>query len=119
VRPFIQHGQISSSIDLAKKYGGCIVAIPAYDTLKQVDNSNVISKTLDRSKIWLAQTPQTFKFELIMKAHEFAKTKGIDATDDASLAEIIGHPTHITMGSRFNMKITTPEDLVIAQHFKI
>ncbi len=115
VRPFIRPEQIAETICCAAKNGACMLAIPAFDTLKQVDPSGVIEKTLDRSTIRLAQTPQTFRYDLICEAHEIADRYGFIGTDDASLLERLQKPVHVIPGSRFNIKITTPEDLRLAE----
>jgi len=115
VRPFVPPDQITACIDGARKYGACILGIPAYDTLKQVDQSGTIVNTTARDAIWLAQTPQAFRCDLIKKAHDQAQLEGYQGTDDASLVERLGLPVKIIRGSRSNIKITTREDLEIAR----
>ena len=99
----------------AREYGACILAIPADDTLKQVDSSGFICNTLKRDDILLAQTPQAFKYDLIIKAHENARSEGFAGTDDASLVERLGGKIKVIYGSRQNIKITTREDLIFAK----
>ena len=115
VRPFVQNDQIVASIKEARKIGACILGVPAYDTLKQVDTRDFITLTLQRDAIWLAQTPQTFRCDLIKKAHERAREEGYIGTDDASLVERLKEPVKIICGSRSNIKITHKEDLAIAR----
>jgi len=115
VRPFVPQDQITACIDGAQKFGSCILGIPAYDTLKQVDPSGNIVNTTARDAIWLAQTPQAFRYDLIKKAHDQAHLAGYQGTDDASLVEWLGAPVKIIRGSRSNIKITTREDLEIAR----
>jgi len=115
VRPFVQHDQIAACINGAGKFGSCILGIPAYDTLKQVDKSGNIVNTTARDAIWLAQTPQAFRYELIKKAHDQARLDGYQGTDDASLVERMGAAVRIIRGSRSNIKITNKEDLEIAR----
>lgn len=115
VRPFVLPEQIESTVAYAEKYGAAMLAIPASDTLKQADARGNAVNTLDRGKIWLAQTPQTFQYDLIRTAHESAQQSGYRGTDDASLAERTGKKIRIIPGSRFNIKITTPEDLMMAE----
>ena len=98
-----------------KNTGGCIPAIPATDTLKQVNASGVIVGTLNRHQIRLAQTPQTFSLDLIRSAHQFAGQRGFTATDDASIAEFAGETVTVVPGDPDNIKITTPADLSIAR----
>jgi len=90
--------------------------VPAYETLKQVDASDHIMRTLKRDDVWLAQTPQTFHYDLIRKAHERARLEGFSATDDAGLVERLGKTVKMVTGSRHNIKITIPEDLEMARY---
>jgi 2-C-methyl-D-erythritol 4-phosphate cytidylyltransferase len=115
VRPFVQHDQLVSCINGAKDFGACILGIPSYDTLKRVDSSERIVKTIQRENVWLAQTPQAFRYDLIKRAHERARSEGFTGTDDASLVERLGQTVKIIKGSRNNIKITSKEDLEIAQ----
>jgi 2-C-methyl-D-erythritol 4-phosphate cytidylyltransferase len=115
VRPFIQPEKLELCILGARKFGACILGIPAGDTVKCVDKSGFIEKTLERDSIWLAQTPQAFKYELIIRAHETARRDGYTGSDDASLVERLGVGVKIIRGSKNNIKITVREDLVIAR----
>lgn len=115
VRPFIQPEALKECILGSKKNGACILGTPASDTLKRVDKSDIIETTLSRENIWLAQTPQVFRFDLILKAHETARRDGYVGTDDASLVERLGEDVKIINGGRFNIKITKKEDLAIAK----
>ena len=111
VRPFVSHHKLEACMDGAKKWGACILGIPAYDTLKRVTSSGTVIETLERDSIWLAQTPQVFRYDLIKKAHEQARKKGYTGTDDASLVELLGVEVKILDGTRNNIKITNWEDL--------
>jgi len=115
VRPFVTEEMILQSIDNANQYGSAIVAVPVKDTIKESDDDGFVMKTLDRHRLWAIQTPQTFKYNLIMKAHLYARENNIQATDDAFLIEQIGHKVKLIMGSYENIKITTPDDLIIAK----
>ena len=115
VRPFISPEQLAACINGAKEHGACILGIPAYDTVKSVSSSGYIDKTLERDTIWLAQTPQAFKYDLIIKAHENAKQEGFTGTDDAMLVERLGINVRVIRGNRYNIKITTREDLLLAR----
>ena len=115
VRPFINREDLKECILGSKKYGACILATAAIDTLKRVGESDIITTTLTRENIWLAQTPQTFRYDLILEAHETARRYGYVGTDDASLVERLGGNVKIINGSRFNIKITKKEDLDIAE----
>jgi 2-C-methyl-D-erythritol 4-phosphate cytidylyltransferase len=115
VRPFVRSENLTSCILGAKDFGACILAIPASDTLKHVERSGVIKKTLPRDTVWLAQTPQAFQYSLIMKAHETARHDGFIGTDDALLVERMGKDVKVIRGGKDNIKITTREDLTVAQ----
>lgn len=115
VRPFVTPGLISDCIDGAADAGACIAAIPASDTLKQVDSDNTITETLSRYRIWLAQTPQAFSYSLIKTAFDRAEAEGFSGTDEASIVERTGRQVRIVEGSRLNIKITAPGDLEIAE----
>ncbi len=115
VRPFLPVDQLVACIDGARDSGACILGVPAYETLKQVNASGHIVRTLNRDDVWLAQTPQTFRYDLIRRAHERARLEGYSATDDANLVERLGAAVHMITGSRNNIKITIPEDLETAR----
>jgi 2-C-methyl-D-erythritol 4-phosphate cytidylyltransferase len=115
VRPFVQPGHITACINGARHYGACVMGIPVYDTLKRVNDSGWIDKTIKRDTIWLVQTPQAFQYERIVLAHERARKDGYFGTDDALLVERLGKNVKMIQGSRYNIKITTREDLVLAK----
>jgi 2-C-methyl-D-erythritol 4-phosphate cytidylyltransferase len=106
---------IEVSIAAAAEHGAGLVAVPVKDTIKEVSEAGFVLNTGDRSQLWAAQTPQTFKYHLIKEAYEKAKAEGFSATDDASLVERLGHPVKIVEGSYENIKVTTPEDLMFAE----
>ncbi len=114
VRPFVSDRLVSESVAGAREYGACIAAVPVKDTLKIVKN-NAIQKTLPRDQVWLAQTPQAFRYDLIVKAHETARKEQFKETDDAALVEHFGGEVYLIEGELLNIKITTPEDLKIAK----
>jgi 2-C-methyl-D-erythritol 4-phosphate cytidylyltransferase/2-C-methyl-D-erythritol 2,4-cyclodiphosphate synthase len=116
VRPFVTPEQISAVLLRAREIGAAILALPATDTIKEVDRG-LIQRTIDRRRIWRAQTPQAFRYELLMRANVEARAAGLPpaiTTDDSLLVESIGLPIAVVEGSPKNIKITTPEDLVLA-----
>lgn len=115
VRPFITPSQIKYCCISASKEGGAIIAVPAKDTIKQVDDEQSIQHTPDRSRLWQAQTPQIFQREIIEKAYEQAAEDRFMGTDDASLVERIGVTVKVVEGGRENFKITYPLDLQVAK----
>ena len=125
VRMFVTEEMIHKSIDAARQLGASVVAVPAKDTIKEaVSMTNdadegwpLVSKTYDRRLLWQIQTPQTFQYRLILDCYERAIAEGFDATDDAMMAEYFGHPVALVTGSYRNIKITTPDDLLIAEAF--
>ena len=114
-RPFATQDMFRRVSNL-EEYDGKIVAIPSRDTLKEVAE-NIVIKTIDRSGIWLAQTPQAFKRKTLIECHFKARNEGFYGTDDASLLERYGYKVGIVEGSFWNFKITFPEDLEIAERF--
>jgi 2-C-methyl-D-erythritol 4-phosphate cytidylyltransferase len=115
VRPLVTQTLISACIEGARKWGACIPAIEAYDTLKKVSSDGLIERTVPRQRIVMAQTPQAFRLSLIRQAHESAVRQDWLATDDASLLEQMGAAVHVIAGSRHNLKITRPEDVGLAE----
>jgi len=117
VRPFVTPQQISAVIARAREVGAAILAVPATDTIKEVEGG-LIQRTLERRRIYRAQTPQAFRYELLRRANLEARAAGLPAeamTDDALLVERLGAPIAIVEGSARNIKITTPEDLLLAE----
>lgn len=114
VRPFVSQSIIENSIRTAKRTGASVVCVPVKDTIKEASDGYV-KKTLQRERLYLVQTPQTFKMDIIKEAHKRALEKGIKATDDSSLVEMLGIKVKIVEGSYENIKITTPEDLIIGE----
>jgi len=112
-RPFVSGRIIRDSVLAARKFGAAIAAMPENDTVKLSDGRQFIKKTLDRRSIYRAQTPQAFKFSLIKKA--YSRRIRRNATDDAALIEDMGKRVRIVEGSYSNIKITTVEDLKIAE----
>jgi 2-C-methyl-D-erythritol 4-phosphate cytidylyltransferase len=117
VRPFVTPERISAVIARAREIGAAILAMPATDTIKEVDDG-LIRRTLDRRRVWRAQTPQAFRYDLLMRANEEARAADLppaQATDDSFLVERLGAPVAVVEGMANNIKITTPEDLALAE----
>ncbi len=117
VRPFVDQETIGSVIEAALKYGAAIAAIPAVDTIKQVERTAegaLVRATIPREQIVQVQTPQGFRFELLLKVFAEAARDGFIGTDEASVVERAGHEVAVVMGSPRNIKITTPADLDLA-----
>ncbi len=116
VRPFVTMEEIDRTVAAAHSHGAAILAAPAIDTIKQVDGGEVV-KTLERRQLCHALTPQCFRYELLRRAYERADVQDPAITDDSSLVEQLGEPVMIVEGSSRNIKITTVEDLLIAESF--
>ncbi len=113
VRPFITSQQITAAIEEATRSGACIVGTVCVDTVKQVDRTRVLG-TIPRERLVLAQTPQVFRYDLLMEAFKKAREEDYEGTDEASLVEHLGREVTIVPGSTRNIKITTPDDLLLA-----
>jgi len=109
-RPLVDDATIDRVIQQVRREGPVIAALPVNDTIKEVDESNRILRTVDRSRLWRAQTPQGFPREVIVRAHREAAAARLTATDDAALCERLGIPVGIVPGSERAVKITTEED---------
>lgn len=118
-RPFVDGEMIGRAFEEVKKCRACVVGMPSKDTIKKVDAQNVVVETPDRKYLWQVQTPQVFEYELIKEAYyELMETENIQVTDDAMVLESIkGIPVKLVEGSYENIKITTPEDLYVAEAF--
>ena len=111
VRPFIEKSIIKKAIKKALKYSACIPAIKITDTIKKVSSDLRIKQTIKDTDLYLAQTPQAFKFELILDAFNYAFKTSFCGRDEASIVEHFGHKVYIIDGSSKNIKITTPDDI--------
>ena len=120
VRPFVNEEIIERVIKAVQKYGAAIAGLPAMDTVKQVERTAegaVITATVPRERVVMAQTPQGFRYSVIKKAFEEAAADGFIGTDEAYLVERSRHEVAVVMGSPRNIKITTPADLELAEFY--
>jgi 2-C-methyl-D-erythritol 4-phosphate cytidylyltransferase len=115
VRPFVTPEQVARVIQAARSCGAAILGLPAQDTLKTVDGEGLIRQTLDRKDVWQVQTPQAFQTPLLWRAFTEAYSRDFYGTDEASLVEALLQPVAIVPGSPLNLKITTPDDLALAE----
>ncbi|MDO4300370.1 MAG: 2-C-methyl-D-erythritol 4-phosphate cytidylyltransferase [Clostridia bacterium] len=115
VRPFVADKYIAELESIAMEYGGCVLGVPVKDTIKICDEGGNITDTPDRASLWLAQTPQCFKHDVVMGAYEAAMAEGILGTDDSMLVERMGTKIKMVKGDYNNIKITTPEDLYMGE----
>lgn len=115
VRPFVGSDLVEKVIKEALESGGAIAALPVKDTVKKSSYDNFIEQTISRSYLWLAQTPQAFKYEILKRAYEEAERDGFLGTDESSLVERLDVQVKLVEGSPMNVKITTEEDLRLTE----
>jgi 2-C-methyl-D-erythritol 4-phosphate cytidylyltransferase len=114
-RPFPPVDGVRRAIEAAARCGAALLAVPSPDTLKRVADARRVTDTLDRAAIWLAQTPQVIRRDRLVLALAAADRDGFVGTDDVSLCEHAGLDVEVVLGDRRNLKVTTPDDLVIAE----
>ncbi len=123
VRPFVTREQIERVIAEARQRGAAILGIPAMDTVKEVKRASLpgdvalITATIPRERVVLAQTPQVFSAKLLKEAFQQAQQDGVIASDEAGLVERLGHDVHVVLGSERNIKITRPGDMELARFY--
>jgi len=111
-RPLVTPQLIEAGLAAAQETGAAVCALPAQDTVKRVDEQGCVVRTLDRRRLWLIQTPQVFRYDILLDAHERSRQP---ATDDAALVERLGQEVRVYPGSPRNLKVTTPDDLALAE----
>jgi 2-C-methyl-D-erythritol 4-phosphate cytidylyltransferase/2-C-methyl-D-erythritol 2,4-cyclodiphosphate synthase len=114
-RPLVTREMVSDGLRVAGECGAAVAAYPSSDTVKRTRENGTVTETLDRSTVYLAQTPQTFCYSLIRAAHERAEADDWAVTDDAVLCERLGHEVRVSQGHPRNLKVTVPEDLAMAE----
>jgi 2-C-methyl-D-erythritol 4-phosphate cytidylyltransferase len=118
-RPFISLEVIKRTIEEVAAYNACVVGVPSKDTVKIVNEEGIVTETPDRDRVWSVQTPQAFSYEIIKNAYEVlfkSKHENLKITDDAMVVEhTLNFPVKLVMGEYTNIKITTPDDLIIGQ----
>jgi 2-C-methyl-D-erythritol 4-phosphate cytidylyltransferase len=114
-RPFFPLDAAAEAIQKARHVGAALLAVPVPDTVKQVDDEGRVSATVNRHGLWLAQTPQVMRRDLLEQALAAAENEGAMASDDVGLLERLGHPVAVVVGSSRNIKITTQADLELAE----
>jgi len=117
VRPLVTEHLIQQTLTSASQYGAAIAAVPLQDTLKRVSAAGEVEDTVPRERLWRSQTPQAFRHALLRTAFQCAWRHALQTTDEAGLIEALGHPVKIVPGAEYNVKITTPDDLVFCETF--
>ncbi|MCX7591880.1 MAG: 2-C-methyl-D-erythritol 4-phosphate cytidylyltransferase [Kiritimatiellae bacterium] len=113
-RPCVTPQIVSETVKSAKRYGSGVAAVKVTDTVKYVERGMVVTKTLDRTKLWAVQTPQAFRADILRKAFDLIKKKGLTVTDEASAVELLSEEVRLVPSPVTNIKITTPDDLALA-----
>lgn len=113
-RPLLSPEGLRGVVEAAETHGAATCGVPVKDTVKLAGEGGFVSETLPRERLWLIQTPQAFCYGVILNAHRKAREENFIGTDDAGLVERLGLPVKIVPGSYENIKITTPEDLIMA-----
>ena len=118
-RPFVDEEMLERLLAEVKKSHACVAAVPSKDTIKIVDDNRTVKETPERKYVWNVQTPQVFSHEIVYRAHEkLMAQEDVTVTDDAMAVEMMEHhPVKIVEGSYYNIKITTPEDLTLAEAY--
>jgi 2-C-methyl-D-erythritol 4-phosphate cytidylyltransferase len=111
-RPFLTVNLIEDGLKTARETGAAVCAVPVKDTIKLADSQKLIQQTLERDRLWAAQTPQIFNFDMIARAYE---NLAVEVTDDSAAVERLGYQVKLYMGDYRNTKVTTPEDLALAR----
>lgn len=114
-RALVTEQVIRRALESVEQHGSGVAAIPVVDTIKRATADGLVQETPDRASLYAIQTPQSFRMDVIMAAHEKAKEDGFLGTDDASLLEHAGIPVYLSEGDRENLKLTTPTDLELAE----
>lgn len=114
-RPLVTPELIDATVQSARAHGTGIAATKIVDTIKEVNPDRTVVRTVDRTKLWAVQTPQTVRFDLLRKAYGLVLKKDIIVTDEAAAVELLGQPVHLVETSFLNLKITTPSDLAMAE----
>ncbi len=110
-RPCTSERLIGATVDAAREIGAAVAAQPITDTIKESADGKLIERTLDRSRLWAVQTPQTFRVEIIRRALSEVRSRGLAVTDDTAACELIGQPIKLVHLNEPNPKVTRPEDL--------
>jgi len=113
-RPFLSESAINDVLEKVTECGACSLAVPVSDTVKRAKN-NLFIETIDRSDLFLIQTPQSARYVWLLKAHQTAISKGLSTTDDAGLLESAGYSVQLVLGAPANLKITKPGDLALCE----
>ena len=111
-RPLVDNKLIEMGLEAVQETGAAVAAVPVVDTIKRVTRTKFVKQTLIREQLWSVQTPQVFQYDILTESYQHA---GDNVTDDSTLVEKMGHKVKIYTGSYDNIKITTPDDMILAK----
>jgi len=114
-RPLLKPGDAVACFEDAYNFGAAVLGVPVKSTIKEVDGDMLVTRTPERATLWEVQTPQVIKPDLLRRGFENVKENNLEVTDDVSIIEQLGEPVRITTGDYYNIKLTTPEDLQLAE----
>ncbi|KAM1332217.1 hypothetical protein ACFX13_045393 [Malus domestica] len=114
-RPLVSSGDVEKVLKDGCLNGAAVLGVPVKTTIKEANSESYVVKTLDRRTLWEMQTPQVIKTQLLKEGFELVNREGLEVTDDVSIVEHLQHPVYITEGSYTNIKVTTPDDLLLAE----
>ncbi|KAE8789946.1 2-C-methyl-D-erythritol 4-phosphate cytidylyltransferase, chloroplastic-like [Hordeum vulgare] len=114
-RPLVSSEDVKKVLEDAAVHGAAVLGVPVKATIKEANSDSFVVKTLDRKTLWEMQTPQVMKPNLLRDGFELVKRDGLEVTDDVSIVEYLKHPVYITEGSYTNIKVTTPDDMLLAE----
>ncbi|KAF7025110.1 hypothetical protein CFC21_037345 [Triticum aestivum] len=114
-RPLVSSEDVKKVLEDAAVHGAAVLGVPVKATIKEANSDSFVVKTLDRKTLWEMQTPQVMKPNLLKDGFELVKRDGLEVTDDVSIVECLKHPVYITEGSYTNIKVTTPDDMLLAE----
>jgi len=114
-RPLVLNEDVKKVLNDAWVHGAAVLGVPVKATIKEASNDNFVTRTLNRQTLWEMHTPQVIKPSLLRKGFEVVYREGLEVTDDVSIVEHLKHPVYITEGSYTNIKVTTPDDLLLAE----
>jgi len=113
-RPLVTPAEILSCVSDAKIHGAAVLGVPTKSTIKQSEDGVFVTRTVKRETLWEVHTPQVVEVEALKRGFELVERENLDVTDDVSIIELLGLPVKITRGEYTNIKVTTPEDMEVA-----
>jgi len=114
-RPLVTIEEICNVISDAKEYGAAVLGVPCKATIKESEDGSFVQRTIPRSRLWEVHTPQVIQIENLLKGFQKVANENLEVTDDVSVVEALGEPVKLTRGEYTNLKITTPEDMDVAE----